>query len=210
MKKKQSNDEKIIGALDAIDKSTRNLENFAKQYDRHIDQAALRNDKNRVTKLIRQKIAVYALINQLQTLKGNIELGAYTAKAISDMGKLPAAIAGCKGLLSESPNFSALGKSIKKVFKDMDISTNQLEELNNILDNVLTPQTESSLDTYSNANGNYANDEQFQTEYAAMLERIKDNPEVGRETITRPAVDGNYATGTMDFDRIIADENNKK
>ena len=100
MGKKQSNDEKIIGALDALDKSKRNLENFAKQYDRHIDQAALRNDKNRVNKLIRQKIGVYSLINQLQTLKGNIELGAYTAKAISEMGKLPAAIAGCKGLLS--------------------------------------------------------------------------------------------------------------
>ena len=92
----------------------------------------------------------------------------------------------------------------------MDVSTNQLEELNNILDNVLTPQTESSLDTYLNPNGNYENDEQFQTEYEAMLARIGNSQELTGQMITKPAVDSNYATGNIDFDRIIADENNKK
>ena len=109
MRKQPTNDEKIITAMDALDKSVRNLQKFGTKYDNYIDEAAIRGDDTRAKQLIKQKIRVYALSEQLKTLKSNIELGAYTAHAISELGKLPAAIAGCKGLLAESPDFSKLG-----------------------------------------------------------------------------------------------------
>ena len=52
MAKKMSNDEKIIAALDALDKSTRNLEKFGAKYDEHIDRAAMRGDDKRAKQLI--------------------------------------------------------------------------------------------------------------------------------------------------------------
>lgn len=61
MKKKQTNDEKIIAALDALDKSVRNLQKFGAKYDAYIDEAAIRGDDARAKQLIKQKIRVYAL-----------------------------------------------------------------------------------------------------------------------------------------------------
>ena len=131
--KRMSNDDKIIAALDAIDKSTKDLNKFGARYDEYIDKAALSGDDKRAKQLIKQKIGVYALAGQLDTLKANIELGAYTSKAVADMGKLPAALAGCKGLLSESPNFNKVSKDIKKIFKDMQRPVQELTKLNDIL-----------------------------------------------------------------------------
>ena len=146
MKKKQTNDEKIIAALDALDKSVRNLQKFGAKYDAYIDEAAIRGDDARAKQLIKQKIRVYALVEQLKTLKSNIELGAYTAHAISELGKLPAAIAGCKGLLAESPDFTKLGKSITAIFKDINKSEDELAKLNEILDPEPVSSISSRLD----------------------------------------------------------------
>ena len=208
MAKKQSNDEKIIAALDAIDKSVGNLQRFGARYDEHIDQAAMRGDDKRAKQLIKQKINVYALADQLKTLKGNIELGAYTAHAVADMAKLPAAIAGCKGLLSESPSFKKLGADIQKVFKDMDKPVQEIDKLNKILDGVLSPSSEPSLTSRLDGVPEEEKSEQFQAEYAAMIERIKGK--VSPETVTKPAAEANEATGEIDFAGIIDEENKKK
>ena len=189
---KKNNDEKIIEALDALDKSVRDLTKFGARYDEYIDQAAMRGDDKRAKLLIKQKISVYALAEQLKTLKGNIELGAYTAHAVADMGKLPAAIAGCKGLLSESPNFGKLGKDIQKIFEDMQRPVDEISKLNEILDGV--PAEETS--------------EQFKAEYAAMMERIK--AKVAPERVATPASEAATSTGDINFEGIIAEENKKK
>ncbi len=208
MVKKQSNDEKILGALNAIDKSVRNLSKFGARYDEHIDQAAMRGDDKRAKQLIRQKIGVYSLAEQLKTLKGNIELGAYTSQVVADMGKLPDAIAGCKGLLAESPNFKKLGDSIKKIFSDMEKPVDEIARLNDILDGVLSPQPETSLTSRLDGEAEEENSEQFKAEYAAMMERLK--AKVAPETVSKPATDISDATGDINFDGIIAEENKKK
>ncbi len=208
MAKKQTNDEKIIAAFDAIDKSVRNLNKFGARYDEHIDNAAMRGDDRRAKQLIKQKIGVYSLAEQLQTLKGNLELGAYTSKVMSDLGTLPAAIAGCKGLLSESPNFDKLGKSIKRIFNDMQKPADEISKLNDILDGVLSPQAESSLTSRLDAVPESEESDQFKAEYAAMMERIKGK--VAGETVAKPAADTVSATGEINFDGIIAEENKKK
>lgn len=204
MAKKQTNDEKIITALDAIDKSVNNLQKFAAKYDTYIDEAAMRGDDARAKQLIKQKIRVYGLIEQLKTLKSNIELGAYTSHAISELGKLPAAIAGCKGLLAESPDFSKLGKNITSIFKDISKSENELAKLNEILD----PQP---VDNISSRLDGVAEDEmsdQFKAEYAAMIERLKGK--ITPEAVTKPEGADVTATGDIDYAGIVAEENNKK
>ncbi|MGN1103988.1 MAG: hypothetical protein ACI4QI_03850 [Candidatus Coproplasma sp.] len=204
MRKKQTNDEKIIAALDALDKSVRNLQKFGAKYDVYIDEAALRNDDARAKQLIKQKIRVYALIEQLKTLKSNIELGAYTSQAISELGKLPAAIAGCKGLLAESPDFTKLGKSITAIFKDISKSEAELAKLNDILNPAPVASISSRLD-------GAAEDEvsdQFKAEYAAMIERVKGK--VSPETVAKPGSVGITETGDVDYAGILAEENKKK
>lgn len=208
MKKKLNNDEKIIAALDALDKSTRKLQAFGARYDEHIDQAALRGDDKRAKQLIKQKVGVYALADQLQTLKGNIELGAYTAQVMSDLGTLPDAIAGCKGLLSESPNFAKLGKSINRIFKDMQKPADEISKLNEILESVLAPQPEISLSSRLDGNSDAEESEQFNAEYAAMMERIKSK--VAGETVAKPVTPVDGVTGDVDYAGIVDEENKKK
>lgn len=207
MAKKKTNDEKIIAAFDALDKSVRNLHKFGARYDEHIDRAAMRGDDKRAKQLIKQKIGVYALAEQLETLKGNIELGAYTAQVMSDLGTLPAAIAGCKGLLSESPNFDKLGNSIKKIFKEMQKPVDEIAKLNDILDGVLSPQPATSLASRLDGTSEAEESDQFKAEYAAMMERIKSK--VAPETVTKPSATAETVTGDIDYAGIVDDENKK-
>lgn len=208
MSKKQSNDDKIIVALDAIDRSVRNLQKFGARYDEHIDQAAMRGDDSRAKQLIRQKIGVYALSEQLGTLKGNIELGAYTAQAMSDLSTLPAAIAGCKGLLAESPNFGKLGDSIKRIFKDMQKPVDEITRLNDILDGALAPQSESTLASRLDGTTEEEVSDQFKAEYAAMVERIKGR--ITSEPVAKPISEIGTMTGDIDYAGIVEEENKKK
>lgn len=204
MKKNQTNDEKIMAAMDALDKSVRNLQKFGAKYDIYIDEAAMRGDDARAKQLIKQKIRVYGLVEQLKTLKSNIELGAYTAHAISELGKLPAAIAGCKGLLAESPDFSKLGNSITSIFKDINKSEEELAKLNEILDPKPVDSISSRLD-------GVAEDEisdQFKAEYAAMIERVKSK--IAPEAVSKPEGDDVSATGDIDYAGIVAKENENK
>ncbi len=204
MRKKQTNDQKIITALDAVDKAVRNLQKFGARYDMYIDEAAIRGDDARAKQLIKQKIRVYALAEQLTVLKSNIELGAYTSQAISELGKLPAAISGCKGLLGESPDFSKLGKSITSIFKDINKSETELAKLNEILNPKPMDSMSSRLDSSSEDDVS----DQFKAEYAAMIERVKGK--VAPETVTNPINNGVSATGDIDYAGIVAEENKKK
>lgn len=204
MAKKQTNDEKIIAALDALDKTVRNLQKFGAKYDVYIDEAAIRGDDARAKQLIKQKIRVYALVEQLKTLKSNIELGAYTAQAISELGKLPAAIAGCKGLLAESPDFTKLSKSITSIFSDINKSEAELAKLNEILD----PKPIDSISSRLDGAAEEEVSDQFKAEYEAMIERVKGK--IAPETVAKPEGADVTATGEIDYAGIIAEENKKK
>ena len=204
MVKKQTNDQKIIAALDALDKSVRNLQKFGAKYDVYIDEAAMRGDDARAKQLIKQKIRVYALVEQLKTLKSNIELGAYTAQAISELGKFPAAIAGCKGLLAESPDFTKLGKSITAIFKDISKSEEELAKLNEILD----PKPVESISSRLDGVAEDETSDEFKAEYAAMIDRIKGK--VAPKSVSKPEDVGIAATGEIDYAGIVVEENRKK
>lgn len=204
MAKKLSNDQKIIAAMDAVDKAVTNLRKFGARYDIYIDEAAMREDDARARQIIKQKIRVYALSEQLETLKSNIELGAFTSQAISELGKLPAAISGCKGLLAESPDFSKLGKSITSIFKDIDKSENELAKLNSILDPKPVETISSRLDGVAEDESS----DKFKAEYSAMIERLK--VKVSPDTVGNPKVDDSSLTGDIDYEGIFNKEKNKK
>ena len=202
MKKKQTNDEKVVAALDALGKAIRDLQKFGAKYDTYIDEAAIRGNDARAKQLIKQKIRVYALVEQLRTLQSNIELGAYTAHAISELGKLPSAIAGCKGLLAESPDFTKLGKSITAIFKDINKSEDELAKLNDILN----PEPVTSISSRLDGAAEDELSDQFKAEYAAMIERLKPI----HENVARPEAASASSTGDIDYAGIVAEENKKK
>ena len=204
---KKSNEEKIIAALNALDASTLKLRKFAERYDEYIDREALRGNDARAKALIKQKIRVCALIEQLETLKSNLELGAFTAQVVSDLGMLPAALEGCRGLLAESPNFSKLGKSLGKIFKDINAPADEIARLNAIFDETMAVGAESTLESRLNATAADENNEAFAAEYAAMMERIKGK--VAPDSVVA-AADVAADTGNIDIEGIINDENKKK
>lgn len=203
MRKRLSNEEKVVAALDALDKAERILLKFGDKYNRHIDEAALRGDEARAKQLIKQKIRVYALTTQLKTLKGNIELGIFTSQAISELGTLPAAIAGCKGLLAESPDFSKLGKSIMSIFKDISKSEDELAKLNDIL----APKPATSVTSRLDGVPEDELSDEFKAEYREMIERLK-GPTT--EPIIKPSVTAATATGDIDYAGIVEELNKKK
>jgi hypothetical protein len=174
------------------------MERFSEKYNEYIDKAARSGDDARAKALIKQKIGVNALIRQLDGLKANVEVGAYTAQALAELGKLPAALASCKGLLKESPNFATLGKSITSIFRDMDKTQSELEKLNEILSPAPAETFESRL---SGAADTMEESAAYKAEYAAMIERIKPKS----DSVVRPSV-----TGDLDIEGIIAEENNKR
>lgn len=205
MKKKMSNEEKVVAALDALDNSVRILKTYGERYKNFIDEAAIRGDDNRAKQLIQQRIRVIQLSESLKTLKGNIELGIYSSQALSELGKLPEAVAGCKGLLAESPNFSKLENSIERIFQDIDKSEKGIAKLNEMLEPKPTSNLESRLT--GNTTYEFENTDKFKAEYAAMIERIK--PKIIAEKVTTP-LETLETTGDIDYAGIIAEENKKE
>ncbi len=204
MSKRKNNDEKIIAAMDSLDKNVRMLEKYGAMYDQHIDDAAIHGNDAKARQLIKQKLKVYALAEQLSTLKGNIELGAFTARAMSQLGKLPDAIAACRGLLAETPDFGKLGKSISAIFKDMNKTEAEIAKLNEILEPQPVDTITSRLDGTSVSQEE--NSDSFKAEYAAMVERVKGK--IAPEAVAKPDLED--VTGDIDYEGIIEDEKKKK
>lgn len=203
MAKKKTHDEKIIAALDALDKGKRMLENFGALYDEYMDNAALHGNDAKAKQLIRQKHRVYVLADQLDTIKNSIKLGAYTSQAMAQLGKLPEAIAACNGLLRETPDFGKLEKSLRGVFRDIDKTEGELAKLTEMLE----PEPEDTIE--SRLMGTPASKDEstdwFKAEYAAMVERVKGK--VAPESVDRSASE--QETGDIDYEGIIEDEKKK-
>lgn len=205
MKKKLSDSDKVVAALDALDRSVSSLARFRDRYDGYIDEAAMRGDDARAKQLIKQKIRVRKLGEQLCTLKSNIELGAFTSQAISELGKLPGAISGCKGLLAETPDFSRLGRSISSIFSDINKSESEIAKLNDLLDPQPVPTITSRLD------GGVPADEltdDFKAEYEAMVMRVGDK--AFPESVAKSDSTHVTPTGEIDYAGIMSEENKKK
>ena len=207
MKKRKNNpDQIIIEALDALDKSTVTLRNFAPRYDAFIDKALLKNDEKTAKKYINQKLKILDLGDMFETLKGNLQLGACTSKVVSSLGTLPAALSGCKGLLNESPNFAKISSDIRTIFSDIQASSDEISKLNHILDDALSPAGTSDLETALGLNNeDISKNERFQAELAEASMRIHKYD----ENVSAAAPTADLATGEFDISKLIDEENRK-
>lgn len=208
-KNKQTNEEKIISVMNAMDKSVKILKKHGTKYDAVIDQAALRGDDKMAKALIRRKIGVYKLAEQLEFFKATIELGAVNSAVAASLGTLPEALAGCKGLLSASPDFKRVGKDIEKIFSDMLRPMNEIQKLNDTLDAIMFPTGNIAIGSDLDPVSNEAEDERFKAEYDAMIDRLR--PRVEGSSVAAPAVTAESDdTGNFDIDELISGANTRK
>lgn len=202
---KKTDNEKIIAAMDALGKSVRMLQGYAERFNDHIDRAFMREDDAAVRRLIRQKHGVLALADRLDSLKNNIELSAISASAISKLSKLPEAVAGCKGLLTEKPDIQKLGKSISSIFSDLRKSESEIDNLLGVLDPQPTENFEAWLDGGASVKDEEKSD-WFQAELKAAemrnMPKLSDNAVVHAEEAA--------ATGDIDYEGIIEEEKKRK
>ncbi len=207
MKKKKNSEEIIVEALDALSKSVRNLKNFVETYKKYIADAVSRNDNARIKYLIIQKHGADTLIDNLELLKSNILLGVHGSQAVSGLGKLPAALSSCEGLLAQTPDFSKLGKSIANIFKDIQKSESEIGKLNDIL----SPKPVISISSCLDGNGGdeVEKTDWYKAELAAAVEMANDK--IAPIKVATPASESAVlGTGDLDFSGIIAEENKKK
>lgn len=203
-KNKSTNEAKIVAAMDAVSKTLRVLTRFSAKYDKCMDEAAILGNNARAKELIRQKNRVSTLIKLLENFESYFELGAFTSSALSELGKLPAALAGCKGLLAESPDFTKLAKSITSIFGDIDEAEAELKKLNDML----SPSLESSKPSRLESVAEEEESDEFKAEYAAMIERIKHK--VAPEAVAAPDATRATLTGDIDYEGIVSEENKRK
>ena len=205
MAKKQSNEEKIIATLDAMDSVKGSLDRYANRCNDYIDEAAIRGDDAKAKELIKVKIHVLTLIRKVESIKSSIEFGAYTSKALSALATLPNAIAGCKGLLAETPDFTKLGKNLSSIFNDISKAEKGLANLSDSLNPKLVDNNTSRLDGVDEIETS----DLFKAEYAAMIDRVGDKTKEAMVSV--PKTDSNIsATGVVDYDGIMGEEKGKK
>lgn len=208
MKRRKDKEQQILAAMDALDRGVRTLEKFGARYDEYIDKAAASGDDARARQLIRQKHRVYSIAKLIGSLKSNLELGAFSSHALSQLSGLPDALAACKGLLSEMPDLDKLTKSLQSLFSSMNETEKGLEALNRALE----PQPVETIGSRLDGASAYEEDnsEWFQAEYAAMIERLKAN---GGAPISAPAAAASAVgapTGEIDYRGIIEEEKKRQ
>lgn len=199
-KRKLSNEENVAQAMVGIDRANRILVRNCQNYNGFIDEAVSKGDDVRARKLIGQKLRIKHLSEQLMTLKSHLMLGVLTVQTMSTLNTLPGLLSGCKGMLAESPDFSKLGKDIKRIFDDIDKTEHGIESLNNVMD-------PPAANTWSDILGETSLDEQsddFKAEYQAAIDRAK--PVIAAQSVAKPVA---YDTGDINCAGIMNDENSK-
>ncbi|MCR4660736.1 MAG: hypothetical protein K5765_01895 [Clostridia bacterium] len=207
---KAENKQKVVTALTDLDRVISKLQKHVSRYDKQIDAAGLRNDANEVKKLIKQKMNWNHSIKNLAALKEHILFKMQQAEAGSELVSLSGAIAGLKGLDAASPDFDKLNKTIEKVFKDVENPFDKIADINKTLDNVISPEVNSSL--YHDDYDPVEDSEEYKLEYDAMLGRIRNqlsdvqnvNPASNDSTLN------DITTGDVDVAGIVEEENKKK
>lgn len=161
MKNKQRDEDKIIAALDTLAESISHLSDLSTRYDAHIDSAVKRNDDDSVKQLIKQKMGVNIMIEQLSRLKESIILGACTSKTISEIRKLPGSISDCTTSLSNTANLGKVANDIARIMQDVQKPSDSISAL-------------ASSEVKTKSGDDEATDG-FIAEYEAALVRAKAN-----------------------------------
>lgn len=200
MKKKVDKTEAIVNVLDALDKVTRKLQKCADQYDRYMLEAAMMQDDVHAKQFIREKISINKWISALKRLGIAIRAQAAKALAINGLADLPSAINACLGILSESPNFDKLEKSIRKIAEELNKSGEGLQKI----DEALNPTPQKRMSSILEDSNEEEETEEFKAEYAALMEKVKSQINAEKVVNANPA---DSLTGDIDYEGIVKKEN---
>ena len=113
--KEQKQRQIIADTLVQIQNARENFENLAGKYDQWIDEAADLREDEYSDQLIEEKVETTEMIRTFKFLYAQIQSGATTGAAFSDLKNLPAAISACKGILKQTPRIMALSKEMSSL-----------------------------------------------------------------------------------------------
>lgn len=111
--KKQKQLQKVSEGLNTFKQVADKLRSLSATYDQWIDEAAENGLDDYYEQLIAEKVEVQETVMDLDVVYRQILQQATLAVVFSELKTLPSAMKACKGLLSSSPDFKKLGKSMK-------------------------------------------------------------------------------------------------
>ncbi len=126
---KLSDMEKVAEGLAYIKEAREGLEDLEAQYNEWIDEAAELGQDEYSDQLIEDKLEVSDFVSDLKFMEAQISSSAARAIAIGNLGKLPAAIRACNGLLRKGPNFVKLGKDMAAFQKSLAKAKGSLSDV---------------------------------------------------------------------------------
>lgn len=124
--KEQKQRQTIADTLVQIQNARENFENLVGKYDQWIDEAADLREDEYSDQLIEEKVETFEMIRNFKFLEAQIQSGAITVAAFSELKNLPKAIAACKGILKQTPNISALTKEMISLRESMKKSREEM------------------------------------------------------------------------------------
>lgn len=127
--KEQKQRQTIADTLVQIQNARDNFENLATKYDQWIDEAADLREDAYSDQLIEEKVETMEMIRNFKFLEAQIQAGAVTVAAFSELKNLPKVIAACKGILKQTPNISAFTKEMMKLRESMKKSREEMRSM---------------------------------------------------------------------------------
>ena len=127
--KEQKQRQIIADSLVQIQNARENFENLAGKYDQWIDEAADLREDEYSDQLIEEKVETLEMIRNFKFLEAQIQAGAVTVAAFSELKNLPKAIAACKGILKQTPNISAFAKEMMELRESLKESRDEMRSM---------------------------------------------------------------------------------
>lgn len=121
--------EQIGESLAVLQESRESMEVLAEQSNAWIDEAVALQDENLVNSLIQDKFEILQLARDLKFLEIEVTQIALTAKSLSALKQLPAALSNCCKLLSSTPNLKKLGAQIGKQKSELEAARKKLRDI---------------------------------------------------------------------------------
>ena len=127
--KKQKQLQKVSESLNTFKQVADKLRALTGLYTEWIDEAAKNGDDEYSNQLIEEKVENDEIVADLDSLYRQVLQQATLAAVLGELSTLPAAVKACKGLLSASPNFKKIGKSVKSFRSELDKARLSLHEM---------------------------------------------------------------------------------
>jgi len=194
--KKEKDKEGIIAeAIINVRESRETVEALAPQFMEWSVEAAQMGDDAYSDELLNNMAELTDFVGDLKALEMNIRAEAVTAKALDNLSGLAKAIRGCAPLFKAGPRLASVGKDIQAFKKNMGEGIAALKGIRRTM-----VRGSSSVDDL------FTGKKPVDSPKLTALKEERDRLLIKPATVAVP-ID---ATGDIDLDAIIEDENSKK